>query len=1090
MQLVRVIVEGFMAIERCEVELGAGLNILHGPNDLGKSTLAKAIRAALLLPYSSTLAEEFKPWHGDHVPSVSLTFLDASKRWNRVKKEFADKGRGRASLEWSNDGKSWSSEATGKEVDEKLRALLGWGIPAPAGKGGPKGLPESFIKKALLADQTDVDEILETSLETDPDDSGRVKLTKALQGLAQDPEFKRVLDSAMKETDRYFTATGKKKSGEGSPFKQAAERVAKLTAELETVNEAVLRSTETEQRIADLQAACVELEGRRQDAEAAIQDAKDRLAKTIARARAQDEVDRARVALKEIDDRHADVARRTNALAAMDRELEKLDKDLAAAKAELDRAEAELRRCEEAHRALTSDQAANERKLRRSELEKEGLSVDAKIKAEKERQSKAESARALLTRAAELEKKRADLERKISAEEDAKKKAETKLSENDALRQQLEDTALYARWHRAERSFAEAKTAREESEKLEAEARSLLDTATGEIEALRSKRLPNEATADALETLEQELKLAEAALGGGLSLVFTARRKLALETKVDSEKKKKRTVDGEIRLEADRSISIAIEDLADLEIVAGDAEKRSSAEALRKRWSAEATPILTASGVSTAAELGALVRQTRELERTARSRLDDVKRLQERAKEIALRGQDLAAKEIELADWTSRVAGRDLSRAKALHATLKSGWEAQTEDTKRALEAEREKIRASQSRSDQEIARLGGERTSLEPLIAASRSEAAEIESALGTSSREVLDRLERTLLDLHKEKTRIDRAIESIEKEGSGAEKKAAEALEKAKADLATRKTSLGAKEAAARSKRSERDQAGGALVALRQEAEKLSRDGAQTRLGAAEKYLAELPVPKPPATEDDVRAAERATKQTEADLQQKRQELATAQGELTAGQGTVARDRLADIESALSRAKETHAELEIDAAAWRLLRDTLREAENSGAQHLGRALATDVTRNFAELTNSRYAAVQIGPALKTEGVTALNQSRGLEVLSAGTRDQLATLLRLAIAESLKSAIVLDDQLVQSDPERLAWFRRALARTAEKTQVVVLTCRKQDYEGFEPEVTKAVDLRHCDLSGHLRRFDGLPRRASFDAKIVRENGL
>jgi hypothetical protein len=53
------------------------------------------------------------------------------------------------------------------------------------------------------------------------------------------------------------------------------------------------------------------------------------------------------------------------------------------------------------------------------------------------------------------------------------------------------------------------------------------------------------------------------------------------------------------------------------------------------------------------------------------------------------------------------------------------------------------------------------------------------------------------------------------------------------------------------------------------------------------------------------------------------------------------------------------------------------------------------------------------------------------LEVLSVGTREQLATLLRLAIAEQLRSAIVLDDHLVQTDATRLAWFRQTLRSAA-----------------------------------------------------------
>jgi len=57
MRLVKLSVQRFQCIESAEVDFGPGLNVLYGPNDLGKSSLAWAIRAALLLPHGATLHE-------------------------------------------------------------------------------------------------------------------------------------------------------------------------------------------------------------------------------------------------------------------------------------------------------------------------------------------------------------------------------------------------------------------------------------------------------------------------------------------------------------------------------------------------------------------------------------------------------------------------------------------------------------------------------------------------------------------------------------------------------------------------------------------------------------------------------------------------------------------------------------------------------------------------------------------------------------------------------------------------------------------------------------------------------------------------
>jgi hypothetical protein len=108
-------------------------------------------------------------------------------------------------------------------VEERIRGLLDWGIPPPGGKGAPRGMPASFLAKALLAEQTEVDDILSASVAEDSDESGKLRLVKALTALAQDPTFKRVLAQAQQEVDQYFTASGKPKRGQGSAFSQRAD---------------------------------------------------------------------------------------------------------------------------------------------------------------------------------------------------------------------------------------------------------------------------------------------------------------------------------------------------------------------------------------------------------------------------------------------------------------------------------------------------------------------------------------------------------------------------------------------------------------------------------------------------------------------------------------------------------------------------------------------------------------------------------------------------------------------------------------------------------------------------------------------------
>ena len=59
MRLRRLEVENFRGVRSATIDFGPGVNVLHGPNELGKSTLVEAVRAALLTKPSSTQADTY-----------------------------------------------------------------------------------------------------------------------------------------------------------------------------------------------------------------------------------------------------------------------------------------------------------------------------------------------------------------------------------------------------------------------------------------------------------------------------------------------------------------------------------------------------------------------------------------------------------------------------------------------------------------------------------------------------------------------------------------------------------------------------------------------------------------------------------------------------------------------------------------------------------------------------------------------------------------------------------------------------------------------------------------------------------------------
>src|ERR1700680_1416638 len=223
MRLHKLRITSFGAIESVDVEFGPGLNVLYGPNDLGKSTIVDAIRLGLLLPHASTHSEQYVGWTGTGDPTVEMTFETEAQRIWRVRKHFGKTGS--SALHQSRNGRDFDEVERGRKVDGRLREIMRWGIPEPGGAGGTKGLPTSFLTTALLSPQDDVSAVLRESLQGDPTGSGKEQIAAALQAVAQDPLFLALLRNTQAQRDKAYTDKGAKKTAKGSVFKDAAERL-------------------------------------------------------------------------------------------------------------------------------------------------------------------------------------------------------------------------------------------------------------------------------------------------------------------------------------------------------------------------------------------------------------------------------------------------------------------------------------------------------------------------------------------------------------------------------------------------------------------------------------------------------------------------------------------------------------------------------------------------------------------------------------------------------------------------------------------------------------------------------------------------
>lgn len=1295
MRLVKLSVQRFQCIESAELELGPHLNILYGPNDLGKSSLAWAIRAVLLLQHGSAHAERFSSWYAAGEPRVALTFSDDSGRYWRVTKTFGG-STGRSELESSKDGQVFTMEEKARSVDEKLRGLLRWGLSTPGGKGRT-AVPESFLTHVLLADQAQdsVRKILfEPKLDKDLDESGRERLVAALGALAQDPLFKTILDQATESMQRAFTPKGQRKRSAGSPWLEAIERSKALRAKKDQLEAQVKDSVLVEARIKDLhgrhdsvagelteaeeahRVAVRQLETRRQrdvlqgevqslenrihDAEAMarqIEVASGGVTKlesdaAAARESARQAAGRAAQVETELDalrrqldtalhddpdaerrmaELQAEVARTEShareALAVVSaagdalRTAGKLAANLAAedvavkqtsavaeaadaaaavALRDAERARKFLADAQQRQRDARSHDRAQARELRRKELENQALSLASKRAQIDATLQRAQQAIVLSARRVKAEAEVRATRDQLAASHGEITTYETEHQELDADRAVLGQLHAYGRFRQLREELARATQASEDADRERRRAAELRERAARLGSEVRGG-LPAAEQIQELDRLRQQLQVAEAALGGGLSVEIRPKRSLTVRATRDGAIDPATTGSELVALTAKRSIALAVDDWLDIEITAGEEVARRTAAELRARWLREGESVLVEHGFASLDEL-----------RRARSRGDvalrdvaDAIREAENAEQRAsLVGDvDVATIREQLVGAESELGAADREDLATRFARLGASWQTGLRTRSAELEA---RLASSRTRLEQKRAGVA----KLEAQLDVQQGEAARFEAEVERAQAEltgppavVVAACEADRQTLAVEQRDIEHQIAGLATGTSEEEAAADAAVVAAGTALQTAEASALAKQHAAQAARvaqvrastwlegirttarqfdaqgvwasrldrgdaslpvdaweaAGRDAEGqlekaraahaGATAALTdaraahdaavqslrrkvQDAEDASRQ-ARSRSDAAEALhkeliarhtaavvsLSELKVKVAGIHVDELRAeiARRRTRMLElepaigrvneadvaaleqklgrlrAELRELDEELAKARGALEHVGGAVVRERLVEIGQAIQQAEQREHEVEVEYEAWRLLHDTLRQAESTESAHLGRALAGPVGSRFRQLTGGRYGDIELGAKLEAGGIHVAGGLREIAALSAGTQDQLATLLRVCIAQQLRSAIILDDHLTQSDPARVAWFNAMLREAAENVQIILITCRPQEVLAAD-EVCSPGQVRRAsadgrvhavDMAAVIRRFDVM--RPTTAARRTRE---
>jgi DNA repair exonuclease SbcCD ATPase subunit len=1072
MRLHRLRIASFAAIESVDVEFGRGLNVLYGPNDLGKSTVVAAIHLGLLLPHTSTYCDQYVGWTGGGDPVVEITFETEAQRIWRIRKQFGKTGS--SLLQESRNGQDFDDVERGRKVDGKLREILRWGIPEPGGTGGAKGLPTSFLATALLSLQEDVGALLRNSLQDDLTGSGKDQIAAALQAVAQDPLFVALLQETQARRDTAYTDRGARKTAKGSVFKVAADRVNETRDEKERLERIVSDSEGAERQLREL----TDRRSRKQEALAVAIELVANLDKLAAqatcRSTAAEQVRLAQEDVRRIQKIGTDVKAAEQEVAKLFGKITQAEQTLTAARGKQEEADTALKTAEEAARAEGTDPAVTDTVVRQ-QLEIRKSQAEQAEREALQRVNDASEAQKLVEAATKAEHELKDFHAKADrALEMASQANEKQTAADEELRQcDLVERALDV--HAAEKQVTDAQASVNKQADLNGRLETLSDERGNSAGRRSAITVPLPAALAPMRKLATDLGAARGALDVGFVMTVTPKGRLHLRVRKDGQKAESSSTAKPLDIEARAEVEVAIGDVATVHVRGGRREAQEKARGLEERWKKEVEPHLVAAGVRDLDGLDAKSREAQELDADIKAKDTEMDSLRPQLTALAGAAEALRVASERAATCRAALGGVGLDTLaadiKALGADAIAGLRKRRERYSKGAEEAR-KI-ASEAAGDKVLAeeRARNSRSALDTAVGS--RDAALVAFPEGVDA--ALTAARGVLATAIREKERVATEFASLEQAIEARKKRIEEALSGASTKAAQAKAAVDAAQTLVTTAKTSHAEEQGRLVELRKQRDAENLAAAETKLREATEAHAALPIPERLVSEEEVSDARTAAATAKLELDGIERDIQRAHGALEQVGGAVARERLRDATEAFELAARQERETEAEYEAWRLLLDQMKEADAAQASNLGQALGPAIAGRFQDLTQRRYDSVRLTAQLATEGVVVSGAVRSAAQLSVGTREQLSTLYRLSLAEYLQTAIVLDDQLVQSDDTRMDWFRALLTDKARSFQIIVLTSKPGDYIPASALVPAGTAV-HADTDGGFVRAVDLGR--------------
>ena len=209
--------EGLRGIREADVEFGPGLNVLYGPNDLGKSTLADAIRLALLLPHTSTHIEQFVPWTGGQNPVVELTFETEAAA--DLAREEGVRQRRRVAAGGVEERRGLRRCRARAKSGRQAPGDSALGYSEPGGSGRQQGPSDELSRDCAAVDAGGRQRRLLGQLAGRSDRHREGADCGGAAGRGAGSAVRRVAEATQARRDEAYTDKGAKKTAKGSVFK-------------------------------------------------------------------------------------------------------------------------------------------------------------------------------------------------------------------------------------------------------------------------------------------------------------------------------------------------------------------------------------------------------------------------------------------------------------------------------------------------------------------------------------------------------------------------------------------------------------------------------------------------------------------------------------------------------------------------------------------------------------------------------------------------------------------------------------------------------------------------------------------------------